>query len=67
MVFRISDISLQDVLTHSHYDVLTKCSKDTLNINDVNTLHSLRVAKYNKNKLQNLQDFIETEEGSVKF
>ena len=29
------------------YDVLNKCSKDTIDINDVNTLYSLRVAIFN--------------------
>ena len=47
--------------------MLTKCSKDTLNINIMNTLYSLRVAKYNKNELQNLQDFKESGEGLVRF
>ena len=47
--------------------MLTKCSKDTLNINNMNTLYSLRVAKYNKNELQNLQDFKESGEGLVRF
>ena len=48
--------------------MLTKCSKDTLNINDVNTLYSLRVAKYNSNeKFKNLPDLKETGEGLVKF
>ena len=48
-------------------DMLTKCSKDTLNINDVNTLYSLRVAKYNKNEFQNLWDLNENGAGLVKF
>ena len=30
-------------------------SKDTLNINDVNTLYPLRIATYVKNEFQNLQ------------
>ena len=47
--------------------MLTKCSKGTLNINNMNTLYSLRVAKYNKNELQNLQDFKESGEGLVRF
>ena len=47
--------------------MLTKCCKDTLNINDVNTLYSLRVAKYNKNEFQNSQDLKEIAEGLVKF
>ena len=49
------------------YDMLTKFSKDTLNINDANTLYSLRVAKYNKNEFQNLQDLEEKGEGLVRF
>ena len=47
--------------------MLTNCSKDTLNINDVNTSYSLKVAKYNKHEFQNLQDLKETGEGLVKF
>ena len=47
--------------------VLTKRSKDTLNVNDVITVYSLRVAKYNKNEFQNLQDLKETGDGLVKF
>ena len=35
--------------------------------NYVNTLNSVRVAKYNKNKFQNLQDFKKNREGLVKF
>ena len=38
------------------YDVLTKCNKDIININGVNTLYSLPVAKYKKNECQNLKD-----------
>ena len=38
-----------------------------LYINDVNTSYSLRVAKYNKNEYQNLQDLKETVKGLVKF
>ena len=30
-------------------------NKDRLNINDINTLYPLRVAKYIKNEFQNLQ------------
>ena len=30
-------------------------SKDTLNINDINTLYPLRIATYIKNEFQNLQ------------
>ena len=37
------------------HGVLTKCSKYLLNINDVNKLYSLRVAKYNKNQFQTLE------------
>ena len=47
--------------------MLTKCSKDTLNINNMNTLYSLQVAKYNKNELNNLQDLKEFGEGLVRF
>lgn len=47
--------------------MLTKCSKDKLNINDVNALYSLRVAKNNNNEFQNLQDFKKNGEGLVKF
>ena len=47
--------------------MLTKCSKDTLNINNMITLYSLQVAKYNKNELQNLQDLKESGEGLVRF
>ena len=46
--------------------MLTKCSKDTLNIN-LNTLYSLRVGKYNKIEFLNLQDLKETVEGLAKF
>ena len=49
------------------YHVLTKRSKDTLNVNDVITVYSLRVAKYNKNEFQNLQDLKGTGDGLVKF
>ena len=42
-------------------------SKDTIHINDVNTLYSLWVAKYNENDLKNLQNLKETRESSVKF
>ena len=42
------------------YEVLTKWSKDKLNISDVNKLYSLRVANNNKNEFQNLQDLKET-------
>ena len=45
--------------------MLAICSKDTLNINDFNTLYSLRVTKCNKN--ENLLDLKETGEGLVKF
>ena len=38
-----------------------------LYINDVNTSYSLRVAKYNKNEYQNLQDLKETVKDLVKF
>ena len=47
--------------------MLIKCSKDTLNINDLNTLYSLRVAKYNKIEFLNLQYLKVTEEGLAKF
>ena len=47
--------------------MLTKCSKDTPYINDVNTLYSLRVTKYKKNEIQNLQDFRKTGKGLAKF
>ena len=47
--------------------MLTKCRKDTLNINDVNIFYSLRVANYNKNEFQNLKDLKETGEVLVKF
>ena len=47
--------------------MITKCSQDSLHINDVNTLYSLRVAKDNKNEFQNLQELKETGEGVVKF
>ena len=46
--------------------MLTKCCKDTLNIN-LNTLYSLRVGKYNKIEFLNLQDLKETVEGLAKF
>ena len=49
------------------YDVITKCSQDSLHINDVNTLYSLRVAKDNKNEFQNFQELKETGKGLVKF
>lgn len=49
------------------YEVLTKWSKDKLNISDVNKLYSLRVANNNKNEFQNLQDLKETGQGLVKF
>ena len=49
------------------YDVVTKCCKDALNINNVNALYSLKVAKYNKNELQNLQGLKESGEDLVKF
>ena len=42
--------------------MLTKCSKDTRNIN-LNTLYSQRVGKYNKIEFLNLQDLKETVEG----
>ena len=38
-----------------------------LYINDANTSYSLRVAKYNKNEIQNLQDLKDTVKGLVKF
>ena len=38
-----------------------------LYINDVNTSYSLRVAKYNKNEIQNLQYLKDTVKGLVKF
>ena len=47
--------------------MLIICRKDTLNVNDVNTLYSLRVAKYNKNEFQNFQDLKESRKGLVKF
>ena len=47
--------------------MLTKCRKDTLNINDVNAFYSLQVAKYSKNEFQNLQDLKEMGKGLVKF
>ena len=47
--------------------MLTKCSKETRNISDLNILYSLQVTKYNKNKFQNLQDSKEPGEGLVKF
>ena len=59
-----------DSLTQSlgkKYDLFTKCSKDSLNINDVNTLYSLRVGKNIKNGFQNLQDLKETEQGLLRF
>ena len=37
------------------------------NINDVNTLYSLWVAKYIKNEFQNLQDLEEAEDSLLKF
>ena len=46
--------------------MLTKCSKDTLNIK-LNTLYSQRVGKYNKIEFLNLQDLKETVEGLAKF
>ena len=45
----------------------TKRIKDTLNIDDVNTLYSLRVAKYNKNEFLDFQNLKETGEGLAKF
>ena len=45
--------------------VLTKCCKYLLNINDVNKLYSLRVAKYNKNEFQTLESLKLIREGSV--
>ena len=48
-------------------EALSKCSKNKLNINNVNAYFSLQVAKYNKNDFQNLQDLIETGEGLVMF
>ena len=42
------------------YNLLTKCSKDKLHINDMNTFYSLRMANCNKNEFQNLQDLKET-------
>ena len=47
--------------------MLKKCSKDTLDINDVSILYSLRVEKYNKNEFQNLQDLKETGKSLVMF
>ena len=47
--------------------MVTKCCKDALNINNVNALYSLKVAKYNKNELQNLQGLKESGEDLVKF
>ena len=35
--------------------ILIDSSKDIRNINDVNTLHPLRIATYVKNEFQNLQ------------
>ena len=49
------------------YDVITKCSQDSLHINDVNILYTLRVAKDNKNEFQNFQELKETGKGLVKF
>ena len=49
------------------YDVLTKYSKDVFNVSNVNIPYSLRVAKYNKDELQNLQDSKEIGKGLVKF
>ena len=46
---------------------LSKSTKDTLNINDLNTLYSLQVAKYNKNEFQDLQDLKKTGEGFIDF
>ena len=40
--------------------MVTKCSKDTLNTNNVNTLYPIQVAKYNKNDFKHLQDLKET-------
>ena len=42
-------------------------AKNTLNINDVNTLYLLRVVKDNKNEFQNLQDLKETGQGLIMF
>ena len=47
--------------------MVTKCCKDALNINNVNALYSLKVAKYNKNELQNLQGLKESGEDLAKF
>lgn len=47
--------------------MLTKCSKDIFNISNVNISYSLRVAKYDKDELQNLQDSKEIGKGLVKF
>ena len=49
------------------YGVITKCSQDSLHINDVNMLYTLRVAKDNKNEFQNFQEIKETGKGLVKF
>ena len=35
--------------------IVIDSNKDTLNINDINTLYPLRVATYVKNEFQNLQ------------
>ena len=56
-----NDLTYNSQSLGKKYDVLSKCSKDTLNINNVNTFYSLRVAKYNKSEFQNLQDLKETE------
>ena len=49
------------------HDALTKCSKDVFNISNVNIPYSLRVAKYNKDELQNLQDSKEIGKDLVNF
>ena len=59
-----------NLLTHSYWERNMTClanAANTLNINDVNTLYSLRVAKDNKNEFKNLQYFKETGGGLVKF
>lgn len=42
------------------YDVLTKCNKDIININGVNTLYSLPVAKYKKKWVSEFNGFKKT-------
>ena len=47
-------------------DALTKCSKDALNTNAVNTLYLLRVAKYKKKRVSKFTGF-KTGEGLLMF